>query len=91
MDKSTVLVVISDFKKALESKSLKVDKIILFGSYATTEFREGSDIDLVVISKDFKDKDYWKRIEILSDAIYEVFEPIEAVALTRKSGKEKIL
>ena len=29
-------------------------------------------------------KSYWERIEILSDAIYEVFEPIEAVALTNE-------
>jgi predicted nucleotidyltransferase len=44
--------------------------------------REGSDIDVVVISKDFAGKDYWERTEILSRAIYDVFEPIEAVAVT---------
>ncbi len=38
--------------------------------------------DIVVIFEDFEDKDYWERIDILSDAIYEVFEPIEAVAMT---------
>jgi len=26
--------------------------------------------------------DYWERIDVLSDAIYEVFKPIEAVALS---------
>lgn len=30
----------------------------------------------------FPARNYWERIDILSDAIYEVFEPIEAVALT---------
>jgi len=34
--------------------------------------REESDIDLGVISEDFKGKDFWQRIEVLSDAIYEV-------------------
>jgi predicted nucleotidyltransferase len=43
---------------------------------------EGSDIDILVISDDFSGKNYWERIDILSDAIYEIFEPIEAVALT---------
>ena len=40
------------------------------------------DIDVIVISDSFSGKDYWERIELLSDAIYEVFEPIEAVGLT---------
>ncbi len=60
----------------------KVDKLILFGSYVTGANREGSGIDVVVISKDFAGKDYWERTNILSQTIYDVFEPIEAVALT---------
>ena len=49
------------------------------------ENRENScRIDVVVISDDFADKNYWERIDILSDAIYEVFEPIEAIAMTVK-------
>jgi predicted nucleotidyltransferase len=82
MDKKAVLEIIARFKKAIESKGIRVERLILFGSYATGTYREGSDIDIVVISDDFKGKSYWERIEILSDAIYEVFEPIEAVAMT---------
>ena len=59
-----------------------MDKLILFGSYATGANREGSDIDVVVVSTDFAGKDYWERTNILSQAICELFEPIEAVALT---------
>lgn len=82
MDKAAALGVINQFKTALESKSVSINKIILFGSYMTGKFKEGSDIDLVIISDDFKNKTYWERIDILSEAIYEVFKPIEAVALT---------
>mgnify|MGYP001607528610 CR=1 FL=1 len=42
----------------------------------------GSDIDVVIISDDFAGKGYWERIDILADAIYEIFAPIEAVAMT---------
>jgi len=82
MDKRAVLEVLSRFKKALESKGIRVSRLILFGSYATGRYREGSDIDVVVISPDFDGKGYWERIDILSDAIYEVFQPIEALAMT---------
>lgn len=82
MDKKAALEALSRFRKAVEARSIRIDKLILFGSYTTGTNKEGSDIDVVVISKDFAKKDYWERTDILSDAIYEVFEPIEAVALT---------
>jgi predicted nucleotidyltransferase len=82
VDKRAVLEIISNFRKALESEGIKTDKLILFGSYAAGRHKEDSDIDIVVISQDFNDKNYWERIDILSSAIYEIFEPIEATAFT---------
>ncbi len=82
MDKKTILAIISDFEKALVLENIKPEKIILFGSCASGTNRPDSDIDLVVISEDFKDKDYWQRIDILSSAVYKVFKPIEAIAMT---------
>ncbi len=82
MDKSTVLRIVSDFREALEAQSIKPQKIILFGSHSTGTQREDSDIDLVVISEDFAGKGYWERIDILSAAIFAVFKPIEAIAMT---------
>lgn len=94
MDKEAVLRIIRDFGKALEAERVKPDKIILFGSYSTGTQHEGSDIDLVVISQDFAGKDYWARIDILSSAIFAIFAPIEAVAMTPEewdSGDSRIV
>jgi predicted nucleotidyltransferase len=88
MDKKTVLTIISEFRKVLESKGIKPQKLILFGSFVSGNFHEGSDIDIVVISKDFENKSYWERIDILSAAIYEIFEPIEAVAMTPQEWQQ---
>ncbi len=82
MDKKAVIDTVAEFRKSIERKGVKISRIVLFGSYATGANRRGSDIDLVVISEDFAGKTYWERIDIISDAVYEVFQPIEATALT---------
>ncbi|MBN2594950.1 MAG: nucleotidyltransferase domain-containing protein [Sedimentisphaerales bacterium] len=89
MDKKDVLEIISAFRNTLESKGIKADKIILFGSYATGQHRQDSDIDIIVISRDFENKSYWERIDILSEAIYDIFEPIEATAFTPEEWQSR--
>jgi len=82
MDQENVGRVIEQFKHALETAGIQIDRIILFGSQADGTAIESSDIDLIVISPSFTGKSYWERIDILSEAIYEVFAPIEATAFT---------
>ena len=88
MDKAAVLEILSHFRKVLRGRGIRVAKIVLYGSYAEGTYREGSDIDVVVVSEDFVGKGYWERIDILSEAIYELFEPIEAVAMTPDEWEE---
>ncbi|MDQ1329660.1 MAG: uncharacterized protein QG641_2952, partial [Candidatus Poribacteria bacterium] len=66
MDKSSAIDIIRRYRKAIEARNVVVNKIVLFGSYASGNQREGSDIDVAVISDDFYDKGYWDRIDILS-------------------------
>ncbi len=89
MGQDTVLAIIKRFKKALESVDIRVERLILFGSHAVGVAREDSDIDLVVISPSFSDKNYWERIDILTEAIYKVFAPIEASAFTPDEWKSE--
>ncbi len=88
MDKTTVLAIVSDFRDAVQAAGVTPLKIILFGSYAAGTQRPDSDIDLVVISDDFEGMDYWQRIDILAGAIYQVFKPIEAVAMTPQEWQD---
>ena len=88
MDKNAVLELVGRLRKEVEARGIRPRKVILCGSYAEGTQREGSDIDLVVISDDFAGKGYWERIDILADAIYEVFAPIEAVAMTTEEWEQ---
>ena len=89
MGKKDILKILVRLRQLLEQKSIHVDQLILFGSWAKGTQREGSDIDVVIVSKDFHEKDYWARINILTDAIYQVFAPIQAVAMTPEEWESK--
>ncbi|AQV02280.1 nucleotidyltransferase domain-containing protein [Desulfococcus multivorans] len=82
MDKKAAVELVDRFRKAIEARGIRASRIILYGSYAAGAQQAGSDIDIVVISEDFAGKGYWERIDILTDAVYEIFAPLEATALT---------
>ena len=55
------------YKKDLE-KRIRIEKIILFGSYAKGKFMKDSDIDLIVLSRDFSRMDPDRRLDLLQRA-----------------------
>lgn len=59
--------IIRAYKKSLERR-IKVNKLILFGSWARGTQTKDSDLDLLVISSDFKKYSARKRFSILWDA-----------------------
>jgi predicted nucleotidyltransferase len=77
---------IERFKQSLEEMGIKVKKIIIFGSYATRRARKHSDIDVVVISDDFKEMNLLKRLETIGLALAKakIMEPIEALGYTEE-------
>lgn len=89
MVKKNVLELIQKFQRSLEEQHIHIQKIILYGSWANGNAHDDSDIDVVVISDSFKGKGYWERIELLSRAIYKIFAPIEAVAMTQEEWNNK--
>ncbi len=61
MDKATINEIIQYLRKLLVQGGLNVDSIALFGSALSGVMREDSDIDLIIISADFIDKDIFER------------------------------
>ncbi|MDR4496461.1 MAG: nucleotidyltransferase domain-containing protein [Candidatus Scalindua sp.] len=68
MAQNKVKEVIKFFEKSLRDSGLRVMKIILFGSYARKESTGESDIDIVIVSKDFCNKDIFERVELIKTA-----------------------
>ena len=86
MDKKRFKVkkIIGEYKETLRNLGIHVERVILYGSYARGTARKDSDIDVVVISKDFKKLNLRERLEILGVAAARIMKPIEARGYTGK-------
>ena len=67
-------------------ENVNVSKIILFGSHAAGTAGEDSDIDVVIVSDDFRRKNIFKRIELIKNAeiqtIKKFLVPLDVVVMT---------
>ncbi len=80
--------IIERYKEELRKLGIRAQRVILYGSYACGHPREDSDIDLIVISEDFKNINFRQRLEVLGLAAGRVFEPIEALGYTEEEVKD---
>jgi hypothetical protein len=51
-------------ERLLKEKGINIDKIVLFGSLITGEFRKDSDIDIIIVSTNFRDKSIFERVKL---------------------------
>jgi len=45
-------------------RGIEIDKIIIFGSFVKGNHRRGSDIDIAIISRSFRDKSLFARVKM---------------------------
>ena len=64
------------------SKHIGVEHLILFGSYANGSPRADSDIDVIVVSDDFKAMSVFDKISLLANAMVAVDSRIELIGVT---------
>lgn len=86
---------VKKFVGELGKRNIHPEQIILYGSYASGTANEWSDIDLIVISKDFEKISPVERLTLLSYAAWPVQAGIEAQGYTLQEiaehGKDSIL
>ncbi len=70
---------ISELRKAVE-----VEEAYLFGSYARGDWLKWSDIDLIVVSRDFKDMKFTERLDLVNEIAWKlrISPPLEVIPLT---------
>lgn len=83
-----VLANIQQYIHALEQHGLPVSLVILFGSYASGQTNEWSDIDLIVISPRFDGNVSIEDVNLLWHTTLEIDNRIEPIACGQKQWQE---
>ncbi len=85
--------VVRFFSNCLKEKGLKISKLIVFGSQAKDTATEESDIDIVIVSENFRRKDIFKRGELTKDAeirtIKKFMVPLDIITMTPEEYDNK--
>lgn len=80
--RSEVKETVERYRQQLVRLGIHPKQIYLYGSYAKGTAVEGSDIDLLVVSRDFASLNLRERLEILGVAAARLLKPIQAVGYT---------
>ncbi len=75
---------ILDFVNVLRAKSIRIEKVVLFSSYAAGNPRTDSDIDVAIVSPDFGNSRSKERTMLLRLA-WRIDPRLEPVAISSKS------
>ncbi len=92
MDKEELLEKIAE----AVSKEIEFEKVYLFGSHARGDYRENSDLDIAVVSKNFENMKKKERYEKIIESIREVTgeTPVDLICYTPEEfdrGKNSFL
>ena len=83
---SKVMKVVRYFVERLREDGIKVSKVVVFGSQALGNMRKDSDIDIIVVSENFRRKNLFKRVDMIykaySATVDEFVVPMDIVAET---------
>ena len=86
MAERSVVDAVRFLEQLLIEQGLDISKIIMFGSQAKRSADEESDIDVAIISGDFRDKDIFERAMLTKEAeiitIKQFMVPLDIITLT---------
>lgn len=60
-----------------EDAGIRVEKAVVFGSYARGKPRKDSDIDLIIVSKAFRGKDIFEKVEMMNGFHSELVDRVD--------------
>lgn len=93
MSQNEIKRIIMFYIACLKESGVKVSKAVLFGSQAKGSAKRESDIDVVIVSNDFVNKDIFERAEMIVNAeektVTKFVVPIDVLLMTVKEYNRK--
>ena len=74
--------IINRYSNELVQLGIHPERLLIYGSHSTGNARHDSDIDLIVISKDWEKYTELERLEKLGLAAARILEPVQAKGFT---------
>ncbi|HLD41762.1 MAG TPA: nucleotidyltransferase domain-containing protein [archaeon] len=69
------------------NKEIKIEKMILFGSMASGKTHADSDVDLIIVSPDFREMNFFKRGAKMYD-YWDIRRPVDFLCYTPEEFKK---
>lgn len=95
MDKETVTTIITFIKEELHLKGIKLFGVALFVSQLSGSSKTDSDIDLIIISENFKNKNIFERSDLTMDteikALKKFQVPMDILKMTTEEYNNSLL
>jgi predicted nucleotidyltransferase len=90
MGKGNYKEIIDGIKAFMQESSdeFKIEKIIIFGSFVSGKMKSNSDIDLILVSKSFRGKKFFKR-GIGLHKYWKLDLPVDFLCFTPEEFREK--
>ncbi|HRU06417.1 MAG TPA: nucleotidyltransferase domain-containing protein [Candidatus Brocadiia bacterium] len=86
MDQDTAINAAIYFGQRLARQAVRVSRLILFGSHARGQATADSDVDLLVVSEDFRGRDAFERAQLAGNAERETIRkfqvPLDVILMT---------
>jgi len=78
LKKEVIKAKIRDLLKSLfQERNIEVNKIVLFGSIVKGDIKKESDIDIIIVSKDFRRKNIFERVKLATGVGRELVKQIK--------------
>ena len=78
--------IIKRFVDILAKKGIRIEQVILFGSYASGNVHSGSDLDLAIVSPDFG-KDRFEEGKLLLQTAWRVDPRLQPIPISSEAFK----
>ena len=86
MPKKKIKEIIRFLEENLRKQNLNISKIAIFGSQAKGSATGESDLDIVIVSKDFQGRDIFERVKLIKEpeilTIKKFMVPLDIITMT---------